>query len=326
MPKKSASVSHKPAIDETIVNMNESDFFSLVEALFRDDDSVGLILLVDRLANYAIWSWRQTKGSTVEEVTAIRDTRLLPTIYKLSRVCLDAIRFHHLTVYREGLERLARIYDLARFRDLGTGHGESHLSWSLPSKRALTQLYIIGSYATFRQRVDAVRAILGLAARTQDGYRKSYVPLLSHPHFQHLSGEGDLRGHFADALSKVVDTPDLAELFFHDADEVTDSLCQFDFIVFYAMWRQQKSSYPNFGRYRNSQTIPIIERLLEPGIAASLFGSFEPQHFADFLRDIDTKCFQMFRPQGWVYGEWTEPIWQFLQQYPPEQEANEADD
>ena len=92
------------------------------------------------------------------------------------------------------------------------------------------------------------------------------------------------------------------------------------------MWCQQKSSYPNFGRYPNSRTIPIIERLLEPDIAASLFGSFEPQRFADFLRDMDTKCFQMFRFQGWQSGEWTRPVWRFLKKYPPEQEASGADD
>ena len=231
MPKKRANPSHKPVIDKTIVNMNGADFSRLLEALFREDDTVGLILLLDRLASDAILSWRQTKGGSLEEITAIRDTRLIPAIYKLGQLCLDAIRFHHLTVYREGLERLARVYDLARFQDLGTGHGESHLSWSLPSKRTLTQLYVIGSYATFRQRMDAVRTILGLRAWVQGGSRKSSVPLLSHPHFQRLSGEGDLRSHFADALSEVVDTPDLAELFFHDADEVTDNLCQFDFVV-----------------------------------------------------------------------------------------------
>ena len=99
MPKKRASSSHKPVIDETIVNMNGSDFSYLVEALFREDDAVGLILLLDGLASDAILSWRQTKGGTVEEITAIRDTRLLPAIHNLGQVCLDAIRFHHLTVY-----------------------------------------------------------------------------------------------------------------------------------------------------------------------------------------------------------------------------------
>ena len=219
---------------------------------------------------------------------------------------------------------MARIYDLGRFRDLGTRHGESHLSWSVPSKQALTQLYIIGSYATFRQRMETVRTLLGLQA--QHDYRKTHVPLLSHPHFQYLSGESDLRGYFADALSHSIDTPNLFELFFHDKDEVTDSLCRFDFIVAYALWRQQKSSYPNLGRYRNLRTTPIIERLLEPEIATALFGSFEPQRLASFLREIDIRCSKMFHFQGWQPSEWTDPIRRFLQQYPPEQEANVADD
>lgn len=325
MPKRRVSPSHKPVIDETIVSIGETDFFGLIEALFRDDDAVGLILLLDRLVSDAISSWRQTKGGTVDEITAIRDTRLLPTIHKLGRVCLDAIRFHHLTICREGLERLARIYDLGRFRDLGTRHGESHLTWSVPSKHTFTQLYVIGSYAMFRQRMDMVRVLLRLQA--EQDYRKSRVPLLAHPHFDHGPGEGDLRGYFGDALSQVANGPELFGLFFFDKDAVTDSLCQLDFVVAYALWRQQESGYLNFGRYRNSRTNPIIEHLLEPEVASSLFGSFEPQCLADFLREIDARCARAFVSfNGWQPNEWTNPIRRFLQQYPRGQEANVPDD
>jgi len=318
MPKRRVSPSHKPVIDETIVSISETDFFGLIEALFRDDDAVGLILLLDRLASDAISSWRQTKGGTVDEITATRDTRLLPAIHKLGRVCLAAIRFHHLTVYREGLERLARIYDLGRFRDLGTSHGESHLSWSVPSKHTFTQLYVIGSYTMFRQRMDMVRALLRLQA--QHDYRKSRVLLLSLPHFKLGSGEGDLRGYFDDALSQVVNGPELFGLFFFDKDAVTDSLCQLDFVVAYALWCQGKRTYPNFARYPNTQTNPVIEQLLEPEVATKLFGCFELQRFADFLRDIDTRCGSESYPV-WQLGEWTEPIRRFLQRYPQQQEA-----
>lgn len=318
MPRKQKISTPKPVIEETVVSMDEATFFNLMESLFRDQDAVGLILMLDELTNDAITSWRQTKDSTVDEITEARDVHLLPVLYRLGRVCLNAIQFHQSIVCEEGLDRLARIYDLGRYRELGIAQDGLHLSWTVPSKHAFTQLYIVGGYAVFRQQMKTVGTLLEL--RVRDRYRRDRIPILSHPHYEHRSGEGDTRAYFDDAQLQVIDTPALYMLFFLDEDEVIDSLCQFDFISAYSLWRQQKSSHLNFGRFPNSRTMPIIERLLESTVRTTLFDSFEPRHFADFLRRINAACTHMNRLHGWQPGEWTDDVRNFLREYPPEQE------
>lgn len=317
VPGKRLDPSGRPIIDETVVRTDEGDFPALIESMFRDEDAVGLILVLDALTSEVLSSWRQTEGGTIEQITTIRDTRLLPTIHKLGLLCLDAILFHCRTIYQDGLERLARIYDLGRSRQLGTLHVSSPLSWTVPSKQALIQLYVIGSYATFRRRTDAICPILDL--RAWHSPRKGHVPLLSHPHFRSLSSEGDLRSHFDDALSYIVNTPTSFALFFDDKNEVASSMSQFDFIVNYALWCQQERSFPNFGRHSTSRTTPIIEWLLRPEVSTALFGSFEPQCFASYLRGVYVACSQLlFTTSVWDPDEWTESILHFLRQHPQE--------
>lgn len=320
MPKKQVTPSNKPGIDETVLSINVSDFPSLVETLFRDDDTVGLILLLERLATDTISLWQRTKGSTAADTAEISDSHLLPAICKIGRVCIDAIRFHHFAIYQEGIEWLARIYGLGGFRGVGTPQSRSRLSWSVLAKQAFIQLYTIGSYAVFRQRMEAVRTLLGLQA--QQSSRESRVSLLSYPYFVLQPSKGERHDYFDDALNQTVDTPTLFALFCHDKDELIDCLCQFDFIVSYGLWRQQETSHLNFGRFRNSRTNPIVEHLLKQEVATALFGSFEPQRLADFLREIDTRCTQIsILLNGWEPSDWTEPIRQFLRQHPRQQEA-----
>ena len=83
MTRKKTVSDQLPMIEKAVVSMDEAEFLNLMESLFRDQDAVGLILILDELTDDAIKSWRQTKDSTVDEITEARDGHLLPAIHRL---------------------------------------------------------------------------------------------------------------------------------------------------------------------------------------------------------------------------------------------------
>lgn len=298
--------------------MNEiEEWNSNLQRLFSDDDTVDLILLLDKLTSDTIKQWQSTKGNTGEQVTEIRDKQLLPNIIQLGWICLEALRFHNLIIYQEGLERLTRIYDLGRFKVLGLVNRESHLWWTEPTKGALTQLYVIGSYATLRKRTDAIKTLLDCQARAN--YSRSYSPILSHPLFESHSGESTL-DYFNGALSQMTNEPSLFDLYVDDKNTIVESLCQFDLIVAYSLWRQGIRRSPNFVRYSKSQTNPVIELIIRQDFASAIFGSFDPDQFAKFLQVMNSQANYLSGRQ-WVVDDWTEPISEFLKQYPAREGA-----
>jgi hypothetical protein len=223
-------------------------------------------------------------------------------------------------VYQEGIAGLARIYDLARSRDLGVRRGDAELGWSAPSQAALTELYILGGYATFRHRMRYVRPLLDARIDRPKARSRSCVTVLTHPHFDHR-WQGGLLSHYDEAASLIKSDESLFSLFLGDEEPMTNSLCQFDFIVAYALHcRGEEIGYWNFCRRYPYRVMPAIERLLEPESYSVLFGSFDPQRFADFLRQVGNMCARRTaRGNEWGIWRWTGPIEQFLESYPPEE-------
>lgn len=320
MTESSIGPSHRPVIDEAILHIGDPNFDSLIEAMFRDQDTVGLILLLDALAGPAILSWGGTEDRTVEEVAEARDAYLAPAVKRLGHVCVQALRFRQRHVFAEGIERLAWIYDLGALQQLGATGGDSHLSWTVPSKHAITQFYVIGACAVFRRQLRGLQALLRLRAHKEP--RRSTVLLLSHPHFHWPSGEGDSRAYFSDAKHCVVDNPSLYGLFAHSAPNVVDALCQFDFVVALASWMEGERSLPNYANYPVYHVSPVIEQMSDADICRRLLGVHGCQLLADFIRLVSGVTDQRRAASNmWTPTEWTDPIRQFIKKHPLREEG-----
>lgn len=315
------AVSLSEMIDELPGDLDEQKFSDFIECLFRGDDRAGLVLLLASLVRSAVSAWRRTERASKDEVIEARNRSLLPSIRGIGRVCVDAIRFGYPMVHHEGVEGLGRIYNLARFKNLGLQHGDPELSWSTPAQAALTQLYVIGSYATFRHRMRYIRPILDERVDQPDASLTSCVSPLTHPHADPRLRRHRLVAHFKDAASLIRANESLFSLFFNDEERVTNTLSQFDFIVTYALYRRgEQISYPNFCRYYRHRVMPVIERLLERKSYSALFGSFEPQQFAGFLHEVGSMCARRAgEVNQWDVGQWTTSVREFLESYPLEE-------
>lgn len=301
--------------------LHDQESSDLIGQRIRDDDCVGLIRLIDSLLHEAVSAWLETEGGSEAEVAESRNRSLIPSIRRIGQVCLEAIRFHSLTVYREGIEGLGRIYDLARLRNLGLRRGDPELSWSAPSQAAFTELYVIGSYATFRHRFAYLPPLLNERVDLPDASSRASPTLMTHPHSDRR-WEDRLRAHLDAASSLVKDDEHLFSLFFHDEEHFINSLCQFDLIVTYAVHRRGERIFcPNFCRYYRYRIMPVAERLVAPATLSELFGSAEPERLASFLRGINTMCARRLRmANAWERGtQWSDPIREFLASFPHEE-------
>lgn len=309
MTKTEQNSPYDTLTDDEILSMEEDDFLDSLHALFHENDTTGLILLQERLVYIGVSSWKQTDNLSAEHIVDTRDTRLVPAIQRLGLVCLDSIRFNDLSIYNEGLNRLATIYDLARFRELGTKVEGTHLSWTVPSKQSIIQLYILGGYAIFRKRMEAVRFLLDL--ESYDVYQSYPSFLITHPHFSTESGERGLDDHFNDALDLIQKSPTLSSLFYDEKQDIIGSLCQFDFVVNFAMWAKGQRSYPNYARLPKTNTVPIVVKLFDEEASHLLVDSFDPKIITQFIKEIDEQWIN-FHFKAWHSSYWPDAIRQLF--------------
>jgi hypothetical protein len=169
--------------------------------------------------------------------------------------------------------------------------------WSQPQKDALAELYTIGAYAVFRQRRDALHALLTMQVCRWSS--RARTPLWSR------EGYSPTNDSFAGVRQRIQSRPGVLARFLNDSRTVSISLCQFRLLVAYQLWCHDESPHAGFGECEIEDLEPMITALLQPEISSQIFGSFDPAQFARFVDRLTS-------PGYWQAG----PIAEFLSRYP----------
>ncbi len=234
---------------------------------------------------------------------------LVPAIKQLGRLCIDAVRFRNLVVYEEAVERLGWTYDLGRQKDTGA---QASIESKAPSLDCIAQLYIVGAYAAFRNRLPYVQTLLSLHAHDR---QNNIVPVVFHPHWRESWSGDSTPSRFEQARADIVNSPELLNLFLGDQRRVAMSLSQFDFLASFYLHLRKLRYWTYFTQYSKLYVTPTVEMLLDPAIAQRDFVPYSTDDLAEFLRSVDREV----RGTGqdtWFGNDWPKRVADFFQQHP----------
>lgn len=288
------------------------------EKLFQRKDNISLILLLDKFTLDVIGSWRQTEGAAEEKIALARDEHLFPSLSQIVSLGMNAIRFSNETIFAEAVDRLLRIYDLGRFRNFGSQQ-RLPIHFTLPSTHVLIQLYLLGAYGVFRRRLNYLWLLLEGEVLSE---RNLLTLVWQHPHWSAWSNYDSEPNRFDGALKLITETPDLFTLFYEVKSNVTMSLCQFDFLVNFLCRQRGQHSTSYFTGQSKIYVAPIIESLSRKEQAMQLYGPFDPQKLAEFLRSTQKQS-SYLGLGPWNGSDWPPAIEEFLRQF-PEQKADKT--
>jgi len=263
-----------PSLSDIITMDLQSLEFTVLDML-RRDDLVGLKALVNEMRLSLIQKWKETEDKETfdeEKVKSLKNLVLRPTLDDLTLIGKMDIQLGNGEISEEILKALSSIYELSNIRNLGIDGTPEHLSWTVPSKSALQNLYTLGAYLTFERKTDIIKALLSV--RVQDR-RKRLALMVSHPNFNYDSGEGDLTVFFDEAIGHVKDMLVFFKWFESDEEKVMNAFCQFDFLVAcYHYMNKKPLRFPNFARYFRERQTPLWKQIEE-----------EPERFRTLLGD-----------------------------------------
>lgn len=223
--------------------------------------------LIEGFVDLAVDAWKMFSSNRMR---SIRDSVLLPTLNRLVVVGGRAVKSSKHQVFDKVLWGLGKIYELSNDGNLGPEGWENHLGLSIPSETTMASVYSLGAYSVYEERFEALSSFFEVWVKDSEGMLNR---LITHPNFSPWS-EQDVNDFFDSARDRLMLNPFFFRWFNEEADLVTNSICQFDFLV--GLWlyrlhlldanRQEFLHYPNFARFYGSRLQSLMNNLKsEPG-------------------------------------------------------------
>lgn len=280
-------------IDDDVFVMDSQSFSGLVVSMLRDEDVVGLTLLLDRLTSKATTTWRTASATSPEAVRTAWTETVELAIERIGWISLSSLHLRSSDGCQEAVERLGWLYDLKVLTAPVRFLGEDGF---LPQRAVLTQLYAIGAYAVFRNRVQTLRDALSVQVYRYGSRQRA--PLWSR------DGLPDALDSYEDVKEYVRKRESIFGLFLADDKTVRISLSQFRLLAAYLYWCESEPRDLWISDCLAGDLDNLILRLLKPGFGNALYGFFDLDQFARFLRHYSNHL-------QWQAG----PIAQFLKEH-----------
>jgi len=285
------------------LTMDLKSLGTVIFDMIREDDLVGLKALTNNVKLSLLKEWKKTKDKKSfdeEKVSSLKNLTIRPTLDRLTLVGKMAIEYDKGDLFLEVLKALSSVYELSNTRDLGIWGTQEHLSWTVPSKYSLENLYILGAYLTLERNIDAIHDLL---SKGFEDYRRERVSMVFHPNFEHPSGEGTLTEFYDEALSHVKDLPVFFEWFDSDENRLKNAFCQFDFLVGGKRYVTQKAiHFPNFARFYKERQRSLWTHIEEePERFKKLLGDDPVMTLSQVIKEADEfarKDFELFH--SWI--------------------------
>ncbi len=228
---------------------------------------------------------------------------------RITQVGVALIEYEQLTLLPKVVDTLLQLYRAAGEQQVGLGAQDPKNVRRIERWRAITlRVYTLGAYAAYTDHFDILPL---LVVQRPDRSRGERAGLWLRHTVTALARGGRFQGQslIPPAAEYIADHAVLVRRFGNNKDDVTNALCQFDFmqcVVSVHVQGNIKECYPNFGAFFNRRTERVVESLVTGGVAKEAVPQIDDVRLASIIRELDTLADrEFFNFSGWSKNEWT---------------------
>lgn len=305
--------------DDAMFYVDDATFYQHILKLLETGNVIGVSQYLEEALPTFVAHVSANLSSDDVELERVKDNKLAPILDCITVVAAVAVKYDRTEFFSNAVDKLYEV--LRRVSDLSfpTPEGpDFHYGANWVWKEIIARVYALGALLVREKRYLWMPEVslkkMGMGTITYSWMRFAGIMLSR-------ARQLDVPSLCPLGISFIQESPLFSRLFGQNEDEITDFMCQFDFLQSVHVLHAGMNAYPSFGAYYNYRTVPIVRELIRDTPARQALQGISDQELAQIIDWLDEKAASaFFNFAGWDRGEWMDPsIDEFLDKNLPRQ-------